>query len=191
MFAVMTSECESAEEEAGLVAGVARGDEPSFRALYDRFSKPLFSLLIKMLQNQDDAEEVLQNVFLQIWRRSESYKPELSSVFTWLVMITRGRAIDRLRARQRHLAVVDRIAAEAPSGEPDAPAEAVDSDSRALVASALQRISEDQRQVIELAFFSGLSQAEISQRLSAPLGTVKARIRRGLMQLKDFLIRRL
>jgi RNA polymerase sigma-70 factor (ECF subfamily) len=187
----MTSECESAEAEAQLVAGVARGDESSFRLLYERFSKPLFSLLMKMLQNQDDAEEVLQTVFLHIWRRSETYNPELSSVFTWLVMITRGRAIDRLRTRQRHLAVVDRFAAEIPSGEPDVPAEAGDSDSRALISSALQRISVDQRQAIELAFFSGLSQVEISQRLSAPLGTVKARIRRGMVQLRDFLNRRL
>jgi len=187
----MTSECESAEEEAGLVAGVARGDERSFRTLYDRFSKPLFSLLMKMLQSQDDAEEVLQSVFLHVWRRSETYNPELSSVFTWLVMITRGRGIDRLRTRQRQLAVVDRLSAEVPRGESDTPTESADADSRALVTSALQQISTDQRQAIELAFFSGLSQAEISQRLSAPLGTVKARIRRGMLQLRDFLNRRL
>ena len=179
-------------EEIELIAGVMRGDEVSFRELYDRFSRPLYSLLMKMLQNQADAEEVLQTVFLHLWRRSETYNPELSSVFTWLVMITRSRGIDRLRTRKRQLAVVDRMPEEEAQDSTNDPSErATDVDARVLVNSALDRIPQDQREAIELAFFSGLSQTEISERLSEPLGTVKARIRRGMLRLRDFLHRRL
>jgi RNA polymerase sigma-70 factor (ECF subfamily) len=107
-------------------------------------------------------------------------------------MITRSRGIDRLRTRKRQLAVVDQMPEEEAQDSTNDPSErATDVDARVLVNSALDRIPQDQREAIELAFFSGLSQTEISERLSEPLGTVKARIRRGMVRLRDFLHRRL
>jgi RNA polymerase sigma-70 factor, ECF subfamily len=172
---------------------VGRGDQTAFGLLYDRLSGPLYSLALKMLGDASDAQDLLQEVFLQIWSRARTYDPEKSSVFSWAVLLTRSRAVDRLRARGRRLrVVVESTADEAKVAEaPDASTieTAADTtnktDEAAHVRSLLNNLPSEQRQAIELAFFGHLTHYEIAAQLGQPLGTVKARIRRGLLKLRE------
>jgi RNA polymerase sigma-70 factor (ECF subfamily) len=182
------------ESDRAMLAAVASGDQKAFSQLYDRLNSPLYSLALRMLGDAAEARDALQDVFLQIWRRAETYEPDQSSVFSWAVLMTRSRVIDRLRARGRRLRVVDypgndatadaAVASDASAAE--SAADNVSRNEEAIhVRSVLSQLPSDQREAIELAFFSDLSHHEIAQRLDQPLGTIKARIRRGLLKLKE------
>jgi RNA polymerase sigma-70 factor, ECF subfamily len=172
---------------------VGRGDQTAFSALYDRLSGPLYSLALKMLGNASDAQDALQEVFLQIWSRARTYDPEKSSVFSWTVLLTRSRAIDRLRARDRRLRVVVGSTADEARTAEATNASTVESaadtanknDEAAHLRSLLNNLPSEQRQAIDLAFFGHLTHHEIAAQLGQPLGTVKARIRRGLLRLRE------
>jgi RNA polymerase sigma-70 factor (ECF subfamily) len=184
----------AADENADLLVQISSGDESAFTRFYDKFAGPLYAMLIKMLGNAQDAEEVLQLAFMQVWNRAGTFQPGRASVFTWLVIITRSKAIDRIRHRQRQSRLIDEATEEIASegGELQAEAEKVPmSDQHEIVRNALQQIAEEQRIPIEMAFFQGMSQTEIANALSAPLGTIKARIRRGMLRLRDLLRGRL
>lgn len=177
-----------------LVAQIATGDQEAFASLYDRLSGPLYSLALKMLDDAADAEDALQEACLQIWRRASTYDSSKSSVFTWAILITRSRVIDRLRSRGRRLRVVTQMVEKDERIEPGdasttrSAADIVEKeDERKRVESVLHGLPFEQRQAIELAFFSDLTHHEIAARLAEPLGTVKARIRRGLLRLRDAL----
>lgn len=178
-------------EEAGWLARIAEGDETAFVQFYRRFSTPVFSMLFKMLGNQHDAEEVLQACFLHIWQKAATFDATRSAPFTWLVMIARNRALDRLRARQR-VARLEEAAAQEPEPFTVAPdgVPGLQGDTRSLLEGALVQIPGDQRRAIEMAFFHGLTHDEISQQIGEPLGTVKARIRRGMLRLRDLVTHR-
>ena len=175
-----------------MIARIGRRDQSAFSALYDRLNGPLYSLAMKMLGDSADAQDALQDVFLQIWSRARTYDPEQSSVFSWAVLLTRSRVIDRLRARDRRLRVVVGFTAENKVAEAT-DASTVESvadtankkDEAAHVRSLLNNLPEDQRQAIELAFFGHRTHHEIAAQLGQPLGTVKARIRRGLLKLRE------
>ena len=175
-----------------MIAQIGRRDQGAFGALYDRLSGPLYSLAFKMLGDASDAQDALQEVFVQIWSRASTYDPEKSSVFGWAVLLTRSRAIDRLRARDRRLRVVVESTAEnkvAEATDASTVESAADTankkDEAAHVRSLLNNLPEDQRQAIELAFFGHRTHHEIAAQLGQPLGTVKARIRRGLLKLRE------
>jgi RNA polymerase sigma-70 factor (ECF subfamily) len=175
-----------------MIAQIGRRDQGAFGALYDRLSGPLYSLAFKMLGDASDAQDALQEVFVQIWSRANTYDPEKSSVFSWAVLLTRSRAIDRLRARDRRLRVVVESTAEnkvAEATDASTVESAADTankkDEAAHVRSLLNNLPEDQRQAIELAFFGHRTHHEIAAQLGQPLGTVKARIRRGLLKLRE------
>jgi RNA polymerase sigma-70 factor, ECF subfamily len=188
-----------AEETAQQVADremllrVGDGDRAAFSALYDRLSGPLYSLALKMLGDASDAQDVLQEVFVQIWSRAKTYDPEKSSVFSWAVLLTRSRAIDGLRARDRRLRVVvastadeDNIVQATEASTLGSAADTVNkNDEAAYVRSLLNNLPSDQRQAIELAFFGHRTHHEIAAQLGQPLGTIKARIRRGLLKLRE------
>jgi RNA polymerase sigma-70 factor (ECF subfamily) len=176
-----------------MIARVGRGDQSAFSALYGRLSGPLYSLALKMLGDASDAQDALQEVFVQIWSRAGTYDPEKSSVFSWAVLLTRSRAIDRLRARDRRLRVV--VASSADEGKvaeatgasmvESAADTAEKSDDAARVRYVLNNLPSEQRQAVDLAFFGHLTHHEIAAQLGQPLGTVKARIRRGLLKLRE------
>ena len=175
------------------IARIGRRDQSAFSALYDRLSGPLYSLAMKMLGDSADAQDALQEVFVQIWSRASTYDPEKSSVFSWAVLLTRSRAIDRLRARDRRLRVVvgstadeNKVAEATDASTVESAADTANKkDEAAHVRSLLNNLPEDQRQVIELAFFGHRTHHEIAAQLGQPLGTVKARIRRGLLKLRE------
>ncbi len=195
---------ESAQQASDrlLLAGVARGEQAAFAELYDRLSGPLFSLCLRMTGEAQEAEDILQEACMVIWRRADSYDAERSSVFSWAVHLTRCKAIDHLRARGRRLRVLlppdanggitqdesggmYRTLEAAQTGASTA-ADALDqSEQAARVRRVLSALPAEQSQAIEMAFFGDLSHYEISSRLAEPLGTIKARIRRGLLKLRD------
>ena len=191
----MVEEAATAQQIADreMIARIGRGDQSAFSALYDRLSGPLYSLAVKMLGDAAEAQDALQDVFLQIWSRAKNYDPEQSSVFSWTVLLTRSRVIDRLRARGRQLRVVvgstddgDNRSDLADASTVQSVADTVDkNDEAARVRSLLNNLPAEQREAIELAFFGHLTHHEIAARLEEPLGTVKARIRRGLLRLRQ------
>jgi len=174
-----------------MIERIGRGDQSAFSALYDRLSRPLYSLALRMLGDAGDAQDALQDVFLQIWSRAATYNPEQSTVFSWTVLLTRSRVIDRLRARKRRLRIVasatgDEDADVADASTMESAADTADkNDEAARVRSVLNNLPSEQREAIELAFFAHLTHHEIAARLGEPLGTIKARIRRGLLKLRE------
>jgi RNA polymerase sigma-70 factor (ECF subfamily) len=174
-----------------MIERIGRGDQSAFSALYDRLSRPLYSLALRMLGDAGDAQDALQDVFLQIWSRAATYNPEQSTLFSWTVLLTRSRVIDRLRARKRRLRVVasatgDEDADVADASTMESAADTADkNDEAARVRSVLNNLPSEQREAIELAFFGHLTHHEIAARLGEPLGTIKARIRRGLLKLRE------
>jgi RNA polymerase sigma-70 factor, ECF subfamily len=176
-----------------MIARIGRRDQSAFGALYDRLSGPLYSLTVKMLGDPVEAQDALQDVFLQIWSRAETYDPEQSSVFSWAVLLTRSRVIDRLRARGRRSRVVvgstedeDELTSAPGASIMESAADTAEkNDEAARVRYVLNSLPSDQREAIEMAFFEHLTHHEIAARLGQPLGTVKARIRRGLLKLRE------
>ncbi|MBX3746467.1 MAG: sigma-70 family RNA polymerase sigma factor [Verrucomicrobiae bacterium] len=175
-------------EDVGLLRRVGERDEAAFARLYDRFARPLYSVALHVVRDPITAEEVLQEVFLRIWDTAGQYDAGCGKPLTWAVVLTRNKAIDRLRANDRR-----RRLAEAYEARGDAPAAVtVETGSRALgereeaalLRRALDDLPAEQRAPIELAFLSGYTQTEIASQLQLPLGTVKARIRRGMLQLR-------
>jgi RNA polymerase sigma-70 factor, ECF subfamily len=175
------------------LARVAGGNQTAFATLYDRLSGPLYSLAVRMLGDAAEAQDALQDVFLQIWRRAANYDAKQSSVFSWAILMTRGRVIDRLRARGRRLRVVaastdeaDYLPATADASVASSGADTVEGNDEAeRVRSIVNKLPAEQRQAIELAFFTDLTHQEIAAQLNQPLGTIKARIRRGLLKLRE------
>ncbi|PYK14313.1 MAG: hypothetical protein DME55_15400 [Verrucomicrobia bacterium] len=173
-----------------MIARIGRRDQSAFSALYDRLSGPLYSLAMKMLGDPAEAQDALQDVFLQIWSRAGTYDPEQSSVFSWTVLLTRSRVIDRMRARGRRSRVVVASTEDAPTAADastvESAADTAEKNEEAVrVRYVLNNLPSEQREAIELAFFEHLSHHEIAARLGQPLGTVKARIRRGLLKLRE------
>lgn len=175
--------------DAALVRAVADGDPNAVAELYDRYAGMLLGLARKVVHEPADAEEVLQETFLHVWNRARSYDPARSSVATWLVLVTRSRAIDRVRTRN----VVDRTHAGArkEAGPDHESAKGVgrvwDRERRERVRSELQAIPEEQRTVLELAFYRGLTQREIAESTGVPLGTVKTRTLLAMKKLRKAL----
>ena len=172
-----------------VVQRIATGDSNAFASFYDAFSGALYSLAFKILGSAEEAEDVLQTACLRMWDDAVRFDPRRGTPFTWAYTITRSKALDRLRLRQRRAQLMEsggtqELVAQS-IGTPSAEDELVDRERATAVRSALGTLPEDQREAIELAFFSGLTQQEIAARLGEPLGTVKARIRRGMMKLKS------
>jgi RNA polymerase sigma-70 factor (ECF subfamily) len=180
------------EVDAELARQMSNGDEGAFVTFYDRFAPGLFSMIYAILRDQKESEDVLQEAFVQMWKRTATYDASRSSLFTWAVMISRHKAIDRLRSRQRQSRLNEAVASEMNAVPASASVDRADdalarSDERERVRAALAQLSAAQREAIDLAFFVGLTQTQISERLGTPLGTVKARIRRGLLALREVL----
>ena len=184
----MPSAVPGSETFPALIARIAAGDRDAFSRFYD-LASPLAFGLIRVLRDPEAAAEVLQEVFWQVWLEAPQYDPKRGSPEAWLVMRARTRAIDRLRSMRRRdrtfVAPLDESVARRDHGSAENPA--VMAEHRDLVQTALAQLPEAQRRVIELAFFEGLTQSEISLKLGEPLGTVKTRARLGLERLRSAL----
>jgi len=191
----MTEQETELEVEIRLLQKVGEGDRQSFEALYDKFSGVLFSTAYKVLNNSQDAQDVLQDVFVQIWEKAGLYDSARGKPLTWAMTMTRNKAIDRLRSAQRRTRLKGEAEKEADISNEEWASDASDEVSAlersGAVRDAVMLLSKDQREAIEMAFFRGLTQNEIADALDQPLGTVKARIRRGMMKLKTIVKPRL
>ncbi|HEY6365216.1 MAG TPA: sigma-70 family RNA polymerase sigma factor [Candidatus Binatia bacterium] len=171
-----------------LIQQVAKQDRDAFSQLYDRFSTLVFTLAMRMLKARSDAEDLLQEVFVQVWRQAQNYSAERGSPEAWIINIARSRAIDKIRSIRRmqksFVLTDDPARAESPENVESSAAE---SETRLTMNSALANLPDPQRKVLELAYFDGLTQNEIADRLAEPLGTVKTRMRSGIKKLREIL----
>ena len=175
------------EDDVELLKAIAARDEAALAQLYDRYRVILFGLLMRILNNREEAEDVLQEVFLQVWRKAEDFDEERGRPFTWLVTLGRSRGIDRLRTLASRERVAEAGARDTVEVISDAASDAFKSEQRGLVNKALAQLPDEQKRPLMLAYFDRLSQSEIATRLGAPLGTVKTRMRTGLMNLRESL----
>jgi RNA polymerase sigma-70 factor (ECF subfamily) len=173
-----------------LVGRISAGDQEAFARFYDLHAPAVLGLLFRILGGRGEAEEVLQEVFLQAWRQAGRYEPGRSTPRGWLLMLARSRALDRLRRREARARREQESAADASLSRQAAPlgtARLEAAERRDRVSSALNLLSPEQRRCIELAFFEGLTHTQIAERLAAPLGTVKSRILLGMNKLRQAL----
>jgi RNA polymerase sigma-70 factor (ECF subfamily) len=185
-FELMMHDMEELQTE--LLRRIAARDRVALSEFYDQTARPLFSIACRILGNTADAEEAIQDVFVQIWMKAGMFDAAKGQPFHWVLALTRNRCIDVLRARQRRLRIIvdadgdesiERVAESTPAetqlGGTDA----------AAIQNAVNTLPKEQRQAIEMAFFRGLTHQEIAESLNEPLGTIKARIRRGMLKLRE------
>jgi len=172
-----------------LLQAIARRDELALGLLFDRYRLILFGLLVRILNSRPEAEDILQEVFLQVWRRAADFDEQRGRPFTWLVTLARSRAIDRLRARRArpHGPSDERAAGNIVDTGPLVDAQVLSAEQIDRLRAALDELPVLQRAAIELAYFEGFTHAKIAERLEQPLGTVKTRIRLALIKLRDVL----
>ena len=167
---------------------VANGDRTSFRQLHERFRVILFSTICKVLNNREDSEDVLQEVFAQIWAKAHLYDPTKGKPLTWANTMARNRAIDRYRAKQRRSQLGERfqdhVAATGDKASTNTEAEVQLNETSQVLRAAVYQLTPEQRESIELAYFGGLTQREVAEQIGQEVGTVKARIRRGIQRLE-------
>jgi RNA polymerase sigma-70 factor (ECF subfamily) len=175
------------DEDVELMKAIAAGDEAALGRIYDRYRVILFGVLLRILNDRAEAEDVLQEVFLQVWRRAADFDENRGRPFTWLVTLARSRGIDRLRALASRERAAQASAKDAAEEVSDAAGDAVRSEQRGVVNKALAQLPEEQKRLLMLAYFDGLTQSEIAKQLGAPLGTVKTRMRTGMIKLRELL----
>jgi RNA polymerase sigma-70 factor (ECF subfamily) len=179
-------------EAAELLCRVANGESEAFSQLYDRFSGALLALCLTMLEGRHEAEDTLQDVFLTVWGRAKLYDPALGKAVSWLMTITRNKCLDRIRSSKRKRNAIERAREEIEAHQ-SAPAPGNEQDiqeHQEEIGKALCALPDKQRKAIELAFLNGYTQSEIAELLNEPLGTIKARIRRGMATMREFLDRK-
>jgi RNA polymerase sigma-70 factor, ECF subfamily len=187
---------ERSRADAQLLRRMAGGDKDALAEIYDRFSRPLYSTAFHILRDATEAQDIVHDVFIALWEKAKVFESERGTAFSWAVTLTRNRSIDRVRTRRRRAGLLEQslpadLGYEEKASEQGADAEASRGDEARVVRAAMATLPDDQKRAVELAFFSGLTQQEIAARLQEPLGTIKARIRRGLLKLRESLARRL
>lgn len=173
---------------------VQSGNKDALKKLYNRFNRILFGMIVKILRDREEAEDLLQEVFVQAWNRSDQYDEDRGSVYTFLATMARNKAIDKTRSRafknrqkDNYIINDDEYSFDLSEDHPN-PEEKIELTERAItVRRALARLDEKERQVLYISYFHGLSQSEISEKIDIPLGTVKYRMRQGMIKLREML----
>ncbi|WP_370153046.1 MULTISPECIES: sigma-70 family RNA polymerase sigma factor [Pseudomonadota] len=180
------------EQLARLLSATAGGDQRAFRHLYDASGPHLFGLLLRILKRRDWAEEALQDCFLKIWQKADTYSPEKGAPLTWLMTIARYRALDLLRMKRPEVELPEdgedasmSFADESSGIDPEAGA--VEKEGMGRLAECMEGLQDEQRRSVLLAYYEGYTHQELARRLEAPLGTVKSWVRRGLQRLRECL----
>lgn len=179
----------AALDDKELIGAIVDGQSAALSELYDRFSGMLMALSQRILHDPADAEEVLQETFLQVWNQAARYDSKRSSVSTWLVLIARSRSIDRLRSRQVKQRTVLAATREKPDvhTSPKGVSNVLGQERRHRLRGEMAKLPAEQRQVLELAFYNGLTQSEIAEQTGIPLGTVKTRTLLAMKKLRAVL----
>ncbi|CAN5195228.1 sigma-70 family RNA polymerase sigma factor [soil metagenome] len=175
--------------DAELLGRIAKGDAVGFEELHERFAGLVYSTVYKVLNDVPDTEDVAQEVFSQIWQKAHLYSRKRGKPLTWIATMARNRAIDRLRSKQRRYRLSDQFRDESKVFEKvtdsDSSDEVYAKETGQIVREAVLELTRDQREAIELAYFGGMTQLEVADTLHQPLGTIKARIRRGMIKLRQ------
>lgn len=184
-------ETRPAVDEAALLANIAQRDQTALSQLYDRYARIIYGLAFKSLRSAEESEEVVLDVFAQVWRIADRYDPDKGRADTWIFTLARSRILDRLRKLQRSgtsiTVSMDTAEIHPPADDVDLFEDTIIRERRSQVMAAMQTLPLEQKQVIDLAYFQGLSQSEIAAQTGSALGTVKTRIRLGLSKLKSAL----
>ena len=168
-----------------LLSRIKEGDKSAFKEIYIRFSQVVFNLAFRMLRSREEAEEVVQEIFLQLWNKADSYDPERGAVSTWIINIARSRSIDKLRMLGFKDVTLE-LNEEGVSSKSDFTRILEDREERKkIIQQALDSLPENQRIAIEMVFFEGLTHIEAAEKLNEPVGTIKTRIRLGVLKLKE------
>ncbi len=179
----------TAVEEAELIKRIKQRDDRALAKLYDLYAKLLYGFILSIVKKQEEAEDVLQEVFVQIWEKSSLFDTSKGNVYTWLVTLSRNRAIDRTRSKQyrmRDQTITDPAGESIFQSDDHTPFDAVVMQERALrIRKALEALPSEQQEAIKIAYFGGYTQSEIAAKLNIPLGTVKTRIRQGMKKLQS------
>ena len=174
---------------------VGQRDVQAFQAFYRKFSGLLYSTIHRVLNDHQDTEDIMQEVLMQVWQKAHLYEPAKGKPMTWVTTMARNRAIDRIRSKQRRSRLNDDFESQNKVEQPEFVDDTSDlliaKEADAVVHNAVMELTPEQRQAIQLAYFKGLTQSEIADQLNEPLGTVKARIRRGVQRLEQVVKRRL
>lgn len=176
--------------QARLLRRIAEKDKRALGEFYDEMASPFFAISVRILGDRHEAEEVIQDVFLEIWNKASAFDESLGTAFHWAMSIVRNRSIDRLRQRQRRTRILDRLQEFSPADSVQGTTESSPSlgtDEMGYVRAAVRGLPTEQRRALEMAFFKGQTHSEIADSIGEPLGTVKARIRRGLLKLRSVL----
>jgi RNA polymerase sigma-70 factor, ECF subfamily len=171
--------------DSELIAGVIKRERRAFDLFYERYAQIIFNLCVRILKDEAEAQDALQEIFLQIWRDAERFDPSRASVKTWLFTIARSRSLDRYRSRKTANSRLEDQTEDQLQRIPDKEDVQGAGVMQQYVSSALNRLSRNQRIVLELSYYEGLTQEEIAARLNEPLGTIKSRIRAALMKLRS------
>jgi RNA polymerase sigma-70 factor, ECF subfamily len=178
-------------DDITLLIRIAKQDQAALSELYDRYARIIYAISFRSLRSAEESEEVVLDVFAQVWRIADRYDTSKSRVDTWLFMLARSRVLDRVRKLQRRIPasgeVLDIAEIQAPASGVDPIEAAVVSERREQVLSVLNQLPQEQRLVLELAYYQGLSHSEIAQQTGISLGTIKTRIRLGLNKLRSAL----
>jgi len=196
LFAFAESHRMRNDEDLRLLRRIVQRDQSALSELYDRYSSLIYTMVLRIVKASDEAEDVLQELFMQIWDKAAMFSESKGSVYTWIVTIARRKAIDRLRSKD---SLRKGVSAEEEHimNIPDAAYQtnpmhaAISAEYEKLMRSSLAALSQEQRAVIELSYFDGYTQVQISEKLGVPLGTVKTRMRQGMIRLRDHLKERL
>jgi RNA polymerase sigma-70 factor (ECF subfamily) len=181
--------------DTAMLQAVGRRDVAAFQAFYRKFNGLLYATIYRVLNDHQDTEDIMQEVLVQVWQKAHLYEPAKGKPLTWVTTMARNRAIDRIRAKQRRSRLNDDFEQETKPLQPEFDEDTSDlvttHENDKVVQSAVLELTPDQREAIQLAYFGGLTQSEIADRLKQPLGTVKARIRRGVQRLEQVVKRRM
>jgi RNA polymerase sigma-70 factor (ECF subfamily) len=180
----------SALSDAELIGRVAESDPRALEVLYDRYNRVVYSFALRIVSDPQIAEELLQEVFFRAWQQGKAFRESRGAFVTWLLSITHNMAIDEVRKRRRRPQKADSeepetVLAGVPDSSQDVEAEVWLSSLRTTIEAALTQLPPAQRDAIELAYFQGLTQREIAERLGEPLGTIKTRMRLGIQKLRE------
>jgi len=186
---------QSPEEEREWMAEVQAGDKKALGKLYNRYNRILFGMIYKVLRNREESEDLLQEIFVQAWEKADQYDPTRGTVYSFLVTMTRNKAIDRTRSKayknskkDDHVINDDDFSLNLSHNSPN-PEENMELNERAVkVREALGSLNKKEREVLYISYFHGLSQTEISDKIDIPLGTVKYRMRQGMIKLREMLV---
>jgi RNA polymerase sigma-70 factor (ECF subfamily) len=176
------------QEDIGLIQRISERDSRAYQAFYEKYSGLIYASISNVLNDHHDTEDVMQEVLVQLWNKAHLYEPRKGKPLTWLTTMARNRAIDRIRSKQRRSKLNDDFEIENKGVQPEFDESGhellVSKERDSILLRAVSKLNPDQKEAIELAYFTGLTQAEVAERLHEPLGTVKARIRRGVNRLE-------